>query len=133
MLYTSYFTNLNKFPKSYIPVAICRSVPDWFDGIWYEKLAASSHTVFNYKSGNIDEDYYTKQYTEEVLDKLNPLETYNELMELCRNAAGSDKFSIVLLCYEKSNKFCHRSIVSNWFRKSGIACIEWKSWMGVIH
>lgn len=42
-----------------------------------------------------------------MLDKLNPEKVYNEL--------GDDA---ILLCWEKSNTFCHRYIVAEWFYKN---------------
>ncbi len=33
---------------------------------------------------------------------------------------------IVLLCYEKNPKECHRSYISNWFKRNGIECNEYE-------
>lgn len=60
-----------------------------------------------------DEKLYTKLYYEQVLNKLNPKEVYEELGE-----------NAVLLCYEswdsiKSGKAtCHRRIVAKWLEDS---------------
>ena len=33
--------------------------------------------------------------------------------------------SIVLICYEKPDDFCHRHLVANWFNENGVNCKEW--------
>lgn len=61
-----------------------------------------------------DENFYTKQYHKEVLDKLNPQEVYEEL--------GQDA---ILICWEGTGKFCHRHIVAEWLSTNlGVEVIE---------
>lgn len=47
--------------------------------------------------------YYVQEYWNQVLQKLNPKEVYQELD------------NSILLCYESNDKFCHRHIVAAWF------------------
>lgn len=59
-----------------------------------------------------DEEQYEKMYREQILDKLDPLEVYNDL--------GEDA---ILLCYESYTKceagetFCHRHMVARWLEE----------------
>lgn len=59
-----------------------------------------------------DEEKYEKMYREQILDKLDPLEVYNDL--------GEDA---ILLCYESYAKcesgetFCHRHMVARWLEE----------------
>lgn len=59
-----------------------------------------------------DEEEYERVYREQILDKLDPLEVYNDL--------GEDA---ILLCYESIAKiesgetFCHRHIVAAWLEE----------------
>ena len=98
---TSYFAKY----KGTIGVSISAKAPTWWSGREYKKLAPKYWFFMKYKEDG-DEEFYTKAYQEEVLDKLDAQEVYNEL--------GSD---VVLLCYEKSNTFCHRHLVANWLNE----------------
>ncbi len=61
-----------------------------------------------------DKEYYIEHFNKEVLDPLDPKEVYEEL--------GEDA---ILLCWEKSGDFCHRYLVSKWFKeKLGIEVTE---------
>ena len=69
---------------------------------------------------NHNNDFYIKHFYSEVLDNLNPQDVYNKLYEL---SVGKD---CVLLCYEKSDDFCHRHIVAKWLEDNlGIIVKEW--------
>lgn len=65
-------------------------------------ISINYYRNYNYKEDG-DEEFYTKQYYKEVLDKLDPKEIYDEI--------GEDS---VLLCWEKPGSFCHRRIVAKW-------------------
>lgn len=78
-------------------------------GPYYKYLAPKKDFWLIYDSniGKIpDEDnneYYIREYWNQVLSKLDPQEVYNEL---------NNK---ILLCYENENQFCHRHVVAAWF------------------
>lgn len=95
---TSYFSSKAWHGKN--AVAISRGVPKWFKGRAYMALAPSWELV-RIK----DKDVYTKRYTAEVLNKLEPHKVVKEL--------GDDA---VLLCWERSGEFCHRRLVAEWLR-----------------
>ena len=63
--------------------------------------------TWRHNRGLIDEktnnEYYIREFYEQVLKHLNPEETYQKLD------------NSILLCYEKHNEFCHRHIIAAWF------------------
>jgi len=112
---TSYFANARKFPKNRQIISISRFTPKWFKAdIEMKELAPSIKLLNGYKDGRITDEEYEKIYREETLSILDPKETY----EKCKNS--------VLLCYEKEEDFCHRQIVSSWFKENGFISHELK-------
>jgi hypothetical protein len=99
---TSYFANYKKDDA----VSIAFSTPNWFKGEKYKKLAPPKKLLFDYKSGLVNEKEYREVYLKDVLNKLNPNEIAKEL---------NNK---VLLCYEKSEDFCHRKLVAEWLEEN---------------
>jgi len=87
-------------------VSIAAKCPKWYNGREYKKLAPKYWFFKKYKDDG-DEEFYIKQYYKEVLNKLNPKEVYKEI--------GEDS---ILLCWESSEKFCHRHIVAEWLSLS---------------
>lgn len=96
---TSYYDKNAKHPNA---VSIAGKSPDWYSGIEFKKLAPKYWFFKKYKEDG-DEEFYYEAYHDEVLDELDAQEVYDEL--------GEDA---VLLCWESSEKFCHRHIVANW-------------------
>ena len=99
---TSYYSKSHNHPKA---VSIAGKCPDWYDGREYKKLAPKWWFFKRYKEDG-DEEAYVEAYLEEVLHKLDPQQVYDEL--------GEDA---VLLCWESSDKFCHRHIVAWWLEE----------------
>lgn len=134
MIFTSYFANIKKFPTNVIPVAICAKVPDWYTGLRYPKLAPKYDMLMKYKDDHNEADY-TDCFNNTILKPLDPVKVSSELQEwlefhydiklylapLCDNTS----YHIALICYEKSDEFCHRHLVADWFEANGIECKEW--------
>lgn len=120
-MYTSYFANIKKLPNSLIPVSISIKSPQGYNGLEYKKLAPMYKTLSDWKV-NHDVEKYTIEYEKTVLNELNPNEV---LKELKRIAGTNDVDRIVLVCYEKSDNFCHRHLVSKWFSENGIVTEEY--------
>jgi len=99
---TSYYAKSSKHPQA---VSIAGKAPDWFTGRQYKKLAPKYWFFKKYKLDG-DEEFYKLQYQKEVLDELDPKQVFEEL--------GEDA---VILCWEKSGKFCHRHLVAEWMMK----------------
>jgi uncharacterized protein (DUF488 family) len=98
---TSYFSKY----KGDNGISIAAKCPFWFKGKEYKKLAPKYWFFKKYKEDG-DEEFYTKQYYKEVLNNLDAKVVYNEL--------GKNS---VLLCWEKTGKFCHRRLVAEWLEK----------------
>jgi uncharacterized protein (DUF488 family) len=99
---TSYFA---KSAKNENAVSIALKAPIWFTGKDYKKLTPKWWFLKKYKDDG-DEKFYTEQFRKEVLDALDAKQVYNELGE-----------NAILLCWEKTGKFCHRHLVAKWFKE----------------
>ena len=135
MIYTSYFGNLKNLTKNVIPISICGKAPEWYKGLQYKKLAPKYKFFMEWKESH-DNDYYINCFNEQVLNRLNVFEVLNELYSLLPDEQrqiieitncppwSNPHVNIALICYEKPGDFCHRHIISEWFRNYGINCQE---------
>ena len=118
-IFTSYYANLRNIPTNIVPVAISQFPPDWYKGKKLRRLAPSQELLRLYKSGQITEDGYVERYKTETLSQFDP-------RTLCQNLydyfGGKD---VCLMCFEKPGDFCHRHLVSEWFRDAGYDAREW--------
>lgn len=106
-------------------IAICGRVTKGWDGKRYTKLAPSWSIWKEWNDSKAFSDtndlLYTDRYRAEILAKLDPRTTYNEL---CAMVDGEP----ILICYEHEWSFCHRHLVAEWFRDTlGIYVPEVKS------
>ena len=131
-VFTSYFSNipevLKECPDAFF-VSIAGKTPEWFTGAKYCKLAPKAswwNEWHNKFSEQLDSDesiaWYTDMYTITVLDALRPDIVIKDLASISNNAK-----TVVLLCYEKPEHFCHRQIVEVWLNACGIECKEWSN------
>jgi uncharacterized protein YeaO (DUF488 family) len=110
-MHTSYFA---KYKKSN-GVSIAVRKPWWFPYDEYKDLFPPEDLVYRYKSDKITTEEYIEEYHNKVLSRLDAKKVYEDL---------KDK---VILCYEKSNEFCHRHLVAIWIEnKLGIKIEEWR-------
>jgi hypothetical protein len=122
MIYTTYFAKLKSLPPNVVPIAICGKSPAGYKGLSYKKLAPKYDFFMQWKATG-DNDYYVKCFKDQVLDKLNATEVLKDLYSI----AGLEELNacdIALVCYEKPLDFCHRHLVSEWFRANDIPCAE---------
>lgn len=137
MIYTSYFAKIKSIPDNYVAIAICLKVPTWFNGV-SSTLLSPSYSILKQWQNNHDELSYKRRFVYEILERLDPYETIEGLIKSLPKDIqdkinsydykiyNNPDFHIVLLCYESSEKFYHRHIVSKWFRLYGISCEELK-------
>ena len=71
MIWTSYFAQMRNFPKDFVPIAICGGIPDWYNGLWYRKVAPRLSFFTEWKK-NHDNEYYIHYFNELVLKNKNP-------------------------------------------------------------
>lgn len=118
MIYTSYFARIKEVPN---PISIALFKPKWLQNVReYEKIMPPIWLLNSYKKGATSAECYEATFRRVVLDKLDPAQVVAELTPL-----GSVQ-DFTLLCYEKSGDFCHRHVVSKWFRENGIPCEEFE-------
>lgn len=116
MIYTSYFSS-KKYNKEN-GISIARYNKFW-DGDSYYLLFPSvclltwwKHMPANFQQSKEYQDQYKKAFYEETLSKLDP------------HKVAKDLEGKVLLCYEKSEDFCHRHIIRDWLKSNNIECEE---------
>lgn len=110
MIYTGYFTKHAKLNNA---VSIALYTPKAIKIPSYKPLMPTKQILFKYKNdADYTEEMYRNEYYKNVLNKLDPKEIYSALDEH------------VLLCYEKSNDFCHRHIIAEWLNGNGYSCKE---------
>ena len=124
MIHTSYFAKEQHIKNAgMVPIAITAKVPDWYEGLVYDKLAPTIDILMEYKRTG-DRDRYIERYKAEVLDKLDPYRVWWELKEITGIHYAEDKQGICLMCYEKPDSFCHRHLVAEWLTENRIECQE---------
>ena len=111
MIYTSYFSS-KKYNKE-DGISIARYNKFW-KGNSYQYLYPSPRLLAWWKSLTKEEqlkneniNQYCQAYYEETLMDLNP------------HTVAAELDGKVLLCYEKSEDFCHRHIVAEWLERYG--------------
>lgn len=125
MIYTSYFAKIKNLPPNVIPIAISAKVPDWYTGLRYSKLAPKYDVLMKYKDDHNEADYI-QCFTDTTLKNLRPLWVMNDLMKKAYPFGMKPDVHVALICYERPSEFCHRHLVSEWFRSYGIECREWE-------
>ena len=110
MIYTSYFAKI-KYGRG-TEISIANSQPKGSNLPKYHKLVPPWDIVSAWKNKQIDWKEFEKQYTERVLNKLDPKEV------------AEDLDGCILCCWEKDIRYCHRSIIRRWFKSHGIECQE---------
>ena len=102
---TGYFANWRKYQnEGYEMIGIVRYVPSYFNGKNLINLAPSVELLNDYKKGLINEDNFREVYNSYLEENFNLV--YSDLANL-----NLDK--IVLCCFEKPDKFCHRHILAD--------------------
>ena len=121
-IYTSYFAKVKNLPADSFMIAVSIAPPYYMKCGSYAKLAPTRSILEQYKKDG-DVGAYTEKYKELVLGRLSPEPIYKELVSYAKQK-GVDK--VFLLCYEGMTKFCHRHLISEWFRNAGLYCEEYK-------
>lgn len=129
MIYTTYLSNLKNLPndEKTKKLLITRWKPrNTIDvkkyGIeWAPNLAPTELTLAKYKDGTIDWKEYRQRYIDESFDNKWFLEEIEEIRSLDEKG-----YDIFLICYEKDDLICHRSILREILIYNEIKCEEWK-------
>jgi len=110
MLYTSYFSFVQKIPPEFL-VSVAGRAPAGFAGAEYRKLAPKYEWWRQWHDQKLADAWYIEKYYETVLSKLNP-------REVLRDLDGK-----IILCWETPEKFCHRHLVAEWLNKNAGASV----------
>ena len=116
-IYTSYFAKIRKIPENIVRVSISLYPPKGYNGKEFKALAPTNEILSNWKKSP-DEERYTREYFK-LLNTMSPHVVYDQLSALTH---GQD---CVLLCFEKSDSFCHRHLFAKWMNESGYQVSEW--------
>ena len=112
MIYTSYYKNVADVGPAYTLIQVSNSKPKWFPwGVWpLPEVYPDFENVKALKDGVMSEDRFSQLYREKLakLDRTVILNKINEIVSL-----GDDR-DAMLLCWENSDKFCHRHILAEW-------------------
>ena len=129
MIYTTYLSNLKNLPndkktKKYL---ITRWKPrntidvKKYNLEWAPQLAPTELTLAKYKDGSIDWKEYRQRYIDESFDNPLFIDGLKEIVEY--NDKGYDIF---LICYEKDDSTCHRSILKEILQINNYKCEEYR-------
>lgn len=99
MIYFSYFARAGNNPNA---VSIARYSPKFFKGPVDVRLAPPSDII-----KLEDEQEFRQQYQRRVLDRI-------DVHQIAQTYDGK-----IFLCYESSEKFCHRKCVMEWLQEAG--------------
>lgn len=120
MIYTSYFANMRNITEDVVFLSIARYNPKGVYIPKYDKFIPPKGILENYKHNKFyTEERYKEDYYRFILNERDPFNIYIDLEDISK---GKD---VVLLCYEKSENFCHRHLVREWFNDHGIKCEEY--------
>lgn len=110
-IYTSYYGNLKNLPNDIKKISISTTIPKKIVCDSYAPAAPPPEILKKYKQNEINEQEYEQEYMQ-YLNTLDAQKVIHHLRKLARNK------DIVLLCYEKSEDFCHRHIFVKWLKEA---------------
>lgn len=119
---TSYFAKYSRLPQEekdkYTPIAISTTIPKWFKECEFHlyELSPSSESVFKLKHGQMEVSEFTLEYT----DKLRHWVRLDSILEDIAYLESTREKEVVLLCYEKSDDFCHRHLLRDYLNNNGL-------------
>lgn len=126
MIYTTYMSNIKNIPNNAIKILITRWKPRKSDFIekenilWRPNLGPTELTLARFKDGSIDWSEFRKIFLDESFDNKMFLEGMEEI------ATYAENNDVFLICYEKEDIFCHRSILREILNFNDYKCIEYR-------
>lgn len=117
MLYTSYYGNPCLDQNKVFPVQVSNSAPEGFSikYVLKEVIPSWKDIVEPYKENLLSEVEYMVKY-KRMLDS-QEFAIRIMLEEIKEKASTLGLQDIVLLCYEKPGRFCHRHILAEWIKE----------------
>ena len=111
MIYTSYYANYKAYSGFY-RIGISRKTPNNATDISLKFLAPDSSLLYDYKNGSIGEEEYARRYLSS-LEELHDNETLDKFTHYLINHS----MDVVLLCYERPDKLCHRHLLADYLNR----------------
>lgn len=128
MIYTTYLSNLKNLPEeNSVKFLITRWKPrntidvKKYNLEWRPNLAPTELTLAKYKDESITWSEYRQLFIDESFENQLFIDGLQEAMNY--NDEGLDVF---LICYEKDDSICHRSILKEIFEINGYECKEYR-------
>lgn len=124
MLYTTYFSKMNKLPEGVTKLIITRFPPKWLiidkekKMFLVKEFSPYQKTLLDYKKTE-DWDTYVIRFKEQMNSDETMKKYLNYLLDKLQQ--GKD---YALICYEKDYTYCHRSLLAEWFKDKDIECKE---------
>ncbi len=117
MLYTSYYGNPYLDQSKVFPVQVSNSAPEGFPikYVLKEVIPSWKDIVEPYKENLLSEVEYTVKYKKMLDSQEFAIRIMME--EIKEKASTLGLQDIVLLCYEKPGRFCHRHILAEWIKE----------------
>jgi uncharacterized protein YeaO (DUF488 family) len=97
-----------KYDKTICPISISPTVPEGWKGKSLDIFFPLPDLVTQFKENKILIGDYTRIYTKEILDRLNPKEVIDYLIDTYNPK------DVVICCWGTKDTFCHRYLVANW-------------------
>ena len=114
MIRTSNYS-LNAYHPDAIGISL--GVPRFYKGPTYPPLFPPPWLVNKMRMGKFTSKTFIKYYMQEVLNKLDPQQVLDDLLEISPDP--------ILLCHCGAGSFCHRKVVAGWLKKElGCEVIE---------
>ncbi len=128
MLYTTYLANLKNLPKeeNNLCILVTRWKPrnsintDKYNILWRPNLGPSETLLTRWKSNNMTWKEYRKTYLEEANNNKIFMDGIKEIVDLSK-----EYDNIFLVCYEKEDFNCHRSILREILNYNDMYCKEY--------
>ena len=111
MIYTSYLANVKKLPEDMKKILVIRwkprntMNPEKYNLEWWPELAPSELILSKYKDGSIDWQQYRVMFVDHANSSVMFQEALKEVIEINKTQ------DVCLICYEKNDLECHRSII----------------------
>ena len=129
MLYTTYLSNVKNLPndENVVKILITRFRPTTtfnpqkYNLLWRPSLAPSEHIFARHKDGSMSWKEFREAYIEQASSSYEFEKSFFEIRDYLNE--GKDVF---LICYEKDDMQCHRSILREIFNCNNIECKEYK-------
>lgn len=134
-IYTSYFAKSKEIVSvGLVPISIALQTPAWFNGLSVGILKPSLNIIKQYKTDkNIDS--YEKSYHKLLIDRCgdngNNIPYLIEIIKSSTTDAinrykNNCRFNgLCFMCYESSEKFCHRHLLAKWLKMQGFTVSEY--------